>query len=128
MTTPDGKPVPGATVSVKNRPDLGGVLTDTKGHFQISVPDNCILIVSFLGFNTEEISVGQSSLPLRIVLTDSATKIDDVVVVGYGVQRKESVVGAISQVKGDALVDSGVSNITNALAGKLSGVTTLQTS
>lgn len=59
VTTPDGKPVPGATVSVKNRPDLGGVLTDTKGHFQLSVPDNSILIVSFLGYNTEEISVGK---------------------------------------------------------------------
>ena len=88
MTTPDGKSVPGATVSVKNRPDLGGVLTDTKGHFQLSVPDNSILIVSFLGYNTEEISVGQSSLPLRIVLTASATKSDDGVFVGYGVQPK----------------------------------------
>ena len=128
MTTPDGKPVPGATVSVKNRPDLGGVLTDTKGHFQLSVPDNSILIVSFLGYNTEEISVGQSSLPLRIVLTDSATKIDDVVVVGYGVQRKESVVGAISQVDNKSLVNSGTANITNALTGKLSGVTSIQSS
>ena len=128
MTAPDGKPVPGATVSVKNRPDLGGVLTDTKGHFQLSVPDNSILIVSFLGYNTEEISVGQSSLPLRIVLTDSATKIDDVVVVGYGVQRKESVVGAISQVDNKSLVNSGTANITNALTGKLSGVTSIQSS
>lgn len=128
VTTPDGKPVPGATVSVKNRPIWAAFSPTTKGHFQLSVPDNSILIVSFLGYNTEEISVGQSSLPLRIVLTDSATKIDDVVVVGYGVQRKESVVGAISQVDNKSLVNSGTANITNALTGKLSGVTSIQSS
>ena len=83
---------------MKDRPDLGGVLTDSKGHFQISVPDNSILIISFLGYNTEEIPVGTNSPTLRVTLTDATTAIDNVVVVGYGVQRKESVVGAISQV------------------------------
>ena len=113
---------------MKNRPDLGGVLSDTKGHFQLSVPDNSILIISFLGYNTEEITVSSHSGPLSVTLTDSATKIDDVVVVGYGVQRKESVVGAISQVDNKSLVNSGTTNITNALTGKLSGVTSIQSS
>ena len=128
VTDRDGRPVPGAAVFVKNRPDLGGVLSDTKGHFQLSVPDNSILIISFLGYNTEEITVSSHSGPLSVTLTDSATKIDDVVVVGYGVQRKESVVGAISQVDNKSLVNSGTTNITNALTGKLSGVTSIQSS
>ena len=61
-------------------------------------------------------------------MADAETKIDDVVVVGYGVQRKESVVGAISQVDSKSLVNSGTTNITNALTGKLSGVMSFQTS
>ena len=128
MTDSDGRPIPGATVSIKARPDLGGALTDSKGHFQLSVPDNSTLIISFLGYNTEEVAVNPGSTSFRVTLSDATTAIDDVVVVGYGVQRKESVVGAISQVDNKALVNSGTTNITNALAGKLSGVTSIQSS
>ena len=120
-----GAPVIGANVIVEGT--TTGTTTDVKGAFSLEVPSKGRLQVSYLGYETQLVTL-TSQTQYVVTLQENAAAIADVVVVGYGVQRKESVVGAISQVKGDALVDSGVSNITNALAGKLSGVTTLQTS
>ena len=66
--------------------------------------------------------------PLTVTLVEQTQQVDDVVVVGYGVQKKESVLGAISQVGTDELVNSGTANITQAITGKLSGITSIQTS
>lgn len=93
----------------------------------MEIPDKGRLYVSCLGFESLIVNItGQGTYSL--VMREDSMVLEDVVVVGYGVQKKESVVGAISQVQGESLVDAGVSNITNAIAGKLSGVTTLQTS
>lgn len=121
-----GEPVIGAAILVNGNKSIGAV-TDVDGGFTLTVPEKGNLNVSCLGYETINIPITSQSV-YKIVLRENAITLDDVVVVGYGVQKKESVVGAIAQVKGDALVDSGVSNITNAIAGKLSGVTTLQTS
>lgn len=91
------------------------------------MPQKGHLRVSYIGYQTVDIPLENTDRYV-IIIEEDATVLDDVVVVGYGVQKKESVVGAISQVKGAALVDAGVSNITNTLSGKLSGVTTIQTS
>ncbi|WP_295936954.1 TonB-dependent receptor [uncultured Alistipes sp.] len=120
-----GAPIIGANVIVDGT--TIGVTTDVKGNFTLDVPAKGNLQVSYLGYESQRIPITME-MYYMVTLQEAATTLQDVVVVGYGVQRKESVVGAISQVKGDALVDSGVSNITNALAGKLSGVTTIQTS
>ena len=120
-----GAPVIGANVIVEGT--TTGTTTDAKGAFSLEVPAKGRLLISYLGYETQQVTL-TSQTQYMVTLRENTAAIADVVVVGYGVQRKESVVGAISQVKGDALVDSGVSNITNALAGKLSGVTTLQTS
>lgn len=121
-----GEPVIGAYVVVEGR-SAQGAITDLNGTFSLTVPDSGHLQVTFIGYETLIVPItGQQEY--RLVLRESSETLEDVVVVGYGTQRKESVVGAISQVKGSVLVESGVSNITNALAGKLSGVTTLQVS
>lgn len=125
VTDQSGTPLSGAKVIVEGTQI--GTSTDPKGVFALDVPGSGSLQVSYMGYESQVVPL-TTQTSYTVTLSDEATSIDDVVVVGYGVQRKESVVGAISQVKGDALVDSGVSNITNALAGKLSGVTTLQTS
>lgn len=106
-----------------------GINTDLDGNFKLSIPAKAgkTLIVSCIGFKTTSVSIGQTT-KFRIVLEEDMNLLADVVVVGYGTQKKESVVGAISTVKGDALVGSGISNITGAIAGKLSGVMTIQTS
>ena len=123
----EGAPMVGATIMVKDRQDLGGVLSDNQGRFKFDVPPGGILLVQFIGYQDREYKITKES-SLRVILHETATNIEDIVIVGYGTQRKESVVGAISQVHTDDLVNSGTTNITNAIAGKLSGVLTYQTS
>ena len=133
-----GSQITGTVVDTKNEPLIGatvmvkgtttGTITDFDGKFIISVPNsNSVLEISYIGFQTKEIPLnGRKNILVR--LAEEQTVLEEVVVVGYGVQKKESVVGAISQVGTKALVESGTTNITNALTGKLSGVTTMQTS
>lgn len=122
-----GQPVPGAAVTVKGNPALGGAVTDIGGHYSLTVPSGSILEVSCVGFAPQEKRFAQGGV-WNISLAPDAEVLDDVVVIGYGTQKKESVVGAISQVGTEALTRSGTLNITNALAGKLAGVVTYQTS
>ena len=118
----DRLPIIGATVYQKDNMS-NGVVTDLDGNFIISVPTSSKLVIASMGYQTEEVV---PAAKLRIILKDEAQLLDAVVFVGYGVQRKESVVGAISQVNNDALVNSGNTNITQAIAGKLSGVLAMQ--
>lgn len=118
-------PVPGVGVLVKNTNN--GAVTDIDGHYSIQARHGDVLVFSCMGYANVEKTVGRQTV-LNVQLEDDSTVLDELVVVGYGTQRKESVVGAITSVKGDALVDSGNSNITSAIAGKLSGVMTIQTS
>ena len=121
----NGIAIAGAAVTVKGG-SAGGTISDAQGAFTLRVRKGDVLHVSFLGFQAREIAVTDAS-PLTIRLTEETHQVEDVVVVGYGVQKKESVLGAISQVNNEQLVNSGTTNITNAIAGKLSGVTTIQT-
>lgn len=121
-----GLPLPGVTVVVKGT--TIGTITGNDGQFKFSVPtDAKVLVFSFVGMKSQEFLIA-SKLNFSIVMTEEAVAMDDVVVVGYGFQKKESVVGAITQVNNQALVRSGNSNVTNAIAGKLSGVLTIQQS
>lgn len=119
-------PVIGAAVMpVDNQ--SAGVVSDLDGKYSITVPVGTVLQVSCIGYKSQEITV-KSAGTVNIDMSEDSEVLDEVVVVGYGVQKKESVVGAISQVDGQALVNSGTTNVSNSLAGKLSGVETFQTS
>lgn len=119
-----GEPIPGAAVMIKGT--TMGTITDFDGRFSLSVPaDSRTLVVSFVGMSSQEIAIGTQT-EFNIVLKEETRGLEEVVVVGYGTQRKESVVGAISQVDNQTLMRSGNSNVTNAIAGKLSGVLTIQ--
>ena len=120
-------PIPGVTIMVKGKPELGGTITDDQGNFSFSFPAGEVLQASCIGYVTVESRFARSS-DWFVTMEEDAMILEDVVVVGYGTQKKESVVGAISQVSSDALVNSGTTNVTNALAGKLSGVLTFQSS
>ena len=121
-----GVPLPGVTVMVKGT--TIGTITDNDGKFKFSVfPDAKTIVFSFIGMKTQEMPItGKTSF--NVVMEEEAVAMNDVVVVGYGVQKKESVVGAITQVNSQSLMRSGSSNVTNAIAGKLSGVLTIQQS
>lgn len=119
-----GEALIGVTVVVKGT--TTGQLTDINGKFSIPVPAaQATLLFSFIGYTTQEVAT-TAGTDLNIAMALEMTQISEVVVVGYGVQKKESVVGAITQVNNAALMKSGTSNITNAISGKLSGVLTIQ--
>ncbi len=120
-------PIVGATVVVEGT--TIGIITDFNGEFSLNVPqDATTLSVSFIGMQTQKIELANITT-FNIVLVSETELLDDVVVVGYGQQKKESVVGAITQTTGEVLERSaGVSNVGAALTGNLPGVTTMASS
>jgi len=133
QTTLSGKVADAATgealigVSVVVKGTTLGALTDINGNFSIPVPgrQQVTLLISFIGYTTQEI-LATPGMPVNATLAIEVTQIQEVVVVGYGTQKKESVVGAITQVDNATLMQAGTTNITNAITGKLSGVLTIQ--
>jgi len=119
-------PVEGASVMVKST--TTATRTDGTGRFSILVPaDRHILIISHIGKAPQEVSVHRDGT-ISVTLKDSTATLDDVVIVGYGKQKKQSVVGAITQVKGEVLERTGgVSSLGAALTGNLPGVITVAT-
>ena len=111
----------GANVMVKGT--TNGTITDMDGKFTlINVPENAILVVSYIGYLDREIPVaGKSTLEIR--LKEDTQKLDEVVVVGYGVQKKVNMTGSISNVKADDLSVIPSTNLSNSLAGRAPGAT-----
>ena len=121
-----GEPIIGATVM--EALTTNGVVSDFDGNFKITVKnENATLKISYIGMIAQSIRVGNQR-NIKVVLKDESQSINEVVVVGYGHQKKESVVGAISQVSADDLLNTPTANVTQAIAGKIPGVITTQTS
>lgn len=121
-----GEPVIGANVVVKG--GNSGTITDVEGNFTISVPDDATLQISYVGYLSYEIKVGNRS-SLNITLQEDSKLMDEVVVVGYGVQKKVNLTGSVSSVDFEEIAKSRpVSNISSSLAGLSSGVQVRQSS
>ncbi len=118
--TSEGKPLNGVSVQVKN--NSLGTTTDSAGNYQIKVPPNAVLNFSYVGYPSQEITVGKQT-DINVSLTANASQLNDVVVVGYGTQKKATLTGSISTVKGADLIKSPQPNLTNSLAGRFSGMT-----
>ena len=102
-----------------------GVMTDFDGKYSIKVPKNAKLVFSYMGYATQIIEV-QGRTEIDVFMVSEASALDEIIIVGYGQQKKESVVGSIVQVSGDDLLQSGgVSTVGQALTGRLPGVTTI---
>lgn len=124
----DRLPLPGvAIVVVDSGKTLSGAVTDIDGLFSVKAPDSAILSVSCIGFVTKEVGV-RGIENLIITLNADTEKLDEVVVVGYGVQKKETLTGSVSLIKNDALVESPVSNLSNAIVGRVPGISAMQSS
>ncbi len=121
----DNLPLPGANIQVKNTSI--GTVTDPNGEFKLNVPTNSILLVSFIGYDQKEIRVGQE-LEYKIVLNESSLQMDEVVVVGYGTQKKSDLTGSISSVKGEDIITTSISSLDQGIQGKAAGVVVTQTS
>ncbi len=120
VTNDTGSPVEGASVTAKGQST--GVSTDAAGVFRISVSTSVnTLIISSVGFETREISV-KNQTAVSVALQQAKATLDAVVVVGYGTQRRKDVTGAISSVRGNDIKNLPVSNVADALQGRISGV------
>jgi TonB-dependent starch-binding outer membrane protein SusC len=116
-----GAPAANATVLVKGTSN--GVTTDANGVFSIDVPSQkSVLVISNTGFQSQEMVVGKNT-NFNVDLAIAASQLNEVVVVGYGTQKKVTVTGAVAQVKGSELAKSSNLNLSNTLAGRLPGVT-----
>ena len=117
-----GEAIIGANVTLKGT--TNGTITDFDGHFTLNVNDpNGILAVSFIGYKTKEVKIGEKTI-FQIILEEDTETLDEVVVVGYGTQTKKSLTGAVSDVKSDALTRSVSTTTAGALSGKIAGIST----
>lgn len=115
----DGLSIPGANVLIQG--SSTGTTTDFDGNFSISVKSGDVLIVSYIGFLTQSITISNQT-SLTIILQSDTSELDEVVVVGYGTQKKSNLTGAISKVTNEKLDQIGVSRVDDALIGQISGV------
>lgn len=125
ITTNNGEPIIGASVVIKGT--ASGTITDVSGRFSLTVSPDAVLTVSYVGYKTQEIKVnGRTSL--RVVLQEDKMLLDEVIVVGYGLQKKSVVTAAISSVKTEDLEKISATRIDNVLKGMVSGVNITQSS
>ncbi|GAA4950335.1 TonB-dependent receptor [Algibacter agarivorans] len=122
--TADGQPLPGATVLVKGTTQ--GTSTDFDGNFTIKAEALSTLVISYIGYSTKEVLVGNQT-QINVSL-EQDNKLDEVVVIGYGTQRKSDLTGSVSSVSAEDLTAVPVSRVDQALQGRASGVQVTQTS
>lgn len=121
----DNEPLIGVSVQVKET--ATGGITDIDGKFSVNAEQGQTLIFSYIGYQTQEIQVGASSV-INVVLKEDTEMLDEVVVVGYGVQKKKLVTGATVQVKGDNIAKLNTNNPLQAMQGQTPGVNITSTS
>jgi len=119
-----GSGLPGVTVLQKN--STLGTITDVDGNFSMSVPNNqTVLVFSYVGFSTMEVAVGEQS-QLSIVLSEDVSTLSEIVVTGYGTQRKSQLTGAISSISAKQISELPITNLAQALTGRATGVNVTQ--
>jgi len=115
----DGQPIPGATVLVQGTDN--GTTSDFDGNFSIKVETGQILEISYIGYTNQIIPfIGQDSI--SVTLTDNVDQLDEIVITGYGTQKKSLITGAISKIVNKNLDQIAVSRVDDALIGQVSGV------
>lgn len=125
VTDKKAMPIPGVSVTVKGT--LKGVQTNNDGKFTISLsPSETTLLFSYIGFAEKEVVVSGTSAD--VVLQETNSQLNEVVVVGYGTQKKANVLGSVTQISSEDLKQAPTMNVTNMLAGRLLGITSVQSS
>lgn len=114
-----GMPIIGANVTVKGT--TIGTITDVDGNFTLSVPENAVLEISYIGYLTETFKVGNKK-HLKVILREDLQKLDEVVVVGYGTQKKKDVTSSIVKVGGEDIANLATASFDSQLAGRAAGV------
>ena len=125
ITSEGNLPIAGATVMVKG--STTGTSTDQNGEYTLTASKGAVLVISYVGYTSEETAVGDNT-SIDIQLASTSQSLTDVVVIGYGTQRKEAITGSVASINGDKLREVPSPNITQALQGRLAGVDISQTS
>ena len=125
VTDTNQEPLIGATILVQGTEQ--GTITDINGNFQLKTDPKATLIISYTGFSSKIIVVGNQTV-WNIMLEPEDLKLDEVVVIGYGSQRKSQITGAISSLKGKDIQDQPVSNLANSMQGRVAGLNVMSTS
>jgi len=120
VTDASGQPVIGASITVKGK--TTGTAADDKGNFSLEVPDNATLLISAVGFTNQEIKVNNRTM-ITVVLAVADKSMDEVVVIGYGTQRKRDLTGSVTSVKGKEIESMPNTNPIASLQGKVAGLT-----
>jgi len=124
--TDETGPLPGVNIRLKGS-QTTGTTTDANGNYSLSIPDGTgILEFSFVGYATQEIAVGGRSV-INVSLQPNAKSLNEVVVIGYGTQKRSNVTGAVATLKNENLDERAISRVDQALVGQLAGVTVKQT-
>lgn len=124
VTDASGISLSGVSVTVKG--NTAGTSTDDNGNFSITVSQrNPVLVFTSIGFATQQIAVKQQA-NINVTMTSLSSTLGDVVVIGYGTQKRENIIGSIATIQGDKLADRPVTQLQNALTGQLAGVTVTQ--
>lgn len=123
VTDNQGEPAIGANVTVKG--SSIGTITDINGKFLIEAPTGSTLLISYVGYTPQETKLGENTV-LQIVIQEDVKLLDEIVVVGYGVQKKINLTGAVATVSGSKLESRATTNLSSALSGLSSGVTVRQ--
>lgn len=119
VTDSQGLPLAGVTIQIRGT--SSGTVTNANGEYSLNVPDSAVLVVSYVGYQTQQIPVNGRSL-INITLGNSNALLNQLVVVGYGTQRRKDITGATASVKGSELVKEPVLTATQAIQGKVAGV------
>lgn len=114
-----GEPMIGASVMVKGT--MVGTVTDVDGNFKISASPTAILNISYVGYITQEISIAGKQF-IKVILKEDTGLLEEIVVVGYGTQKKETLTGSVVSVKGEEIKRSPAPNVSSSLSGKLPGL------
>jgi len=125
VTDPGMEPLIGASILVQESQQ--GTITDINGTFQLKVAANATLIISYTGFTTRKINIGNQT-SWSIVLEPEDLTLDEIVVIGYGSQRKSQITGAISSLKGKDIQNQPVSNLANSMQGRVAGMNVMSAS
>lgn len=125
VTDPDDIPLPGVAVLIEG--SVSGVSTDLDGNYSIEVPQGANLVFSFIGMEDQTIPTGERSV-INVVMEPATETLNEIVVVGYGTAKKQSLTGAVSAVKGDELLKSPSTNVSSLLGGRVAGVSSVQVS
>ena len=126
VTDEEGEPLIGVSVTTSDA--KAAAVTDLDGNFSFNVKLPVTLTFSYVGFTTQKVKVASAGTPVKVTMVPTSESLDEVVIVAYGTQKRETMTGSVAAIGQETIQQTAAANLTTALAGRMPGLTTLQTS